>query len=124
MPPPYGHARADQEMLLDHTIQSLAELSSGGFAERMRLDAAARLLLTVHRVVHLREAGMISAPDPWPVQRGELLEVERICAGCKPYEITASEFVSDLPPADVTLIMELCPAWADIVRASLGSQRR
>jgi len=123
MPPRCGHARADQEML-DRTIQSLAELSSGGFTERMRLDAAARLLVTVHRVLRLREAGMMSAPDPWPPHRHELLEVERICAGWKPCEVTASEFVTDLPPADVTLMMELCPAWADIVRRSLGDLRR
>jgi len=118
MPPRCGHARVDQEML-DRTIQSLAELSSGGFTERMRLDAAARLLVTVHRVLRLREAGMMSAPDPWPAQRRELLAVERIGAGWKPYEMTASEFVSVLPPTDVTLMMELCPAWADIVRRSL-----
>jgi len=123
MPPRCEPARVDQK-LLDRTLQSLAELSSGDFAERMRLDAAARLLVTVHRVLCLREAGMMSAAGPWPIQRRELLGVERIGAGWKPCEMTASEFISDLPPADVTLMMELCPAWADIVRASLPGLRR
>ena len=120
MPPHCGHTRADREML-DHTIQRLTELSSGGFAERMRLDTAARLLVIIHRVLRLRAAGLMRAPDPWPVPRDEWLALERIGAGWNPDEMTASEFASDLEPADVTLLLELCPAWAQMVRAKLGS---
>jgi hypothetical protein len=117
-----GQAKADQNML-DRALDGLAELSSGRFAERMRIDAASRLLVTVHRVLRLRAAGMMITPQPRPAQRRAMLEVERICTGWNPASMTATEFVSDLPPADVKLLMELSPVWADVVHGGLARPR-
>ena len=93
-------------------LEALAELSSGRFAERMRLDAAARLLLVIKRVLMLRAAGLLAQPVPRPTQRRAVIEIERIVAGWNPGAITAAEFVHDLAPRDVGLLVELAPVWA------------
>lgn len=107
-----GHFPADQEMLARATA-GLAELASGRFAERMRLDAAARLVMTIHRVLALRGAGMMPDPRPRPSQRRAVAEVERVAHDWNPASMTVREFVSELPPADVKVLIELSPIWAD-----------
>ena len=93
-------------------LQALAELASGRFAERMRLDAAARLLVLVKRVLVLRAAGLLPEVPPRPADRRAVVEVERIITGWNPNAITAAEFVADMPLRDVQLLVELAPAWA------------
>lgn len=93
-------------------MEALAELASGRFAERMRLDAATRLLVLVKRVLVLRAAGLLRKPVPRPPQRRAMMEIERIAAGWNPTVTTAAEFVQDMPPADVRLLVELAPIWA------------
>jgi hypothetical protein len=112
--PDIGQSHADQDML-ERTMAGLAELSSGRFAERMRMDAAARLLVTIRRVLVLRRAGMMGDPQPRSAQRRAVLEVERIAARWRPDATTAAEYVSQLPPADVKSLTELAPVWADVV---------
>jgi len=109
-----GHFPADQEMLA-RAMTGLAELANGRFAERMRLDAAARLVVTIHRVLALRRAGMMADPRPRPPQRRAVAEVERVAGEWNPASTTAREFVSELPPADVKALIELSPVWADAV---------
>ena len=95
-------------------MEALAEVATGRFAERMRLDAAARLLLVVKRVLLLRAAGMLREVAPQPPQRRAVTEVERIVARWNPGVTTAAEFVQDLTPRDVMLLVNLAQIWAGV----------
>lgn len=97
----------------DTALQALAELSSGRFAERMRLDAAARLVVVVKRVLMLRGAGLLDEPTPRPAQRRAVTEIERIVATWNPAAITAAEFAQDMAPCDIKLLVEMAPIWAE-----------
>lgn len=112
--PELGHS-APSTTMRDTAMEALGELSSGRFAERMRLDAAARLLVLVKRVLLLRATGWLDDPVPRPGQRRALIEVERIVCQWNPGLTTAAEFVHDMPPRDVKLLVELAPVWAGAV---------
>ncbi len=99
-------------VLRGSALEALAELANGRFEERMRLDAASRLLVVIKRVLLLRTAGQLPEPAPKPAQRRAVTEIERIAAAWNPIAITAGEFVNDLPPGDVRLLVELAPVWA------------
>lgn len=101
-----------QGEMLEKARSGLEELACGRFAERMRADMATRLLVTIGRVLVLRQAGLMGEARPRPPQRHAVAEVERIAAAWRPDEMTAAEFVSDLPAADVRLLCELAPVWA------------
>jgi len=109
--PELGQTMPSQSMR-DIALQSLADLASGRFAERMRLEAAARMLVVIHRTLLLRAAGLLRQPVPHQAQRRAVLEVERIARGWHPAAITAAEFVHDLSPGDVRLLLEFAPIWA------------
>ena len=112
-----GHSQVNQE-LLARTMAGLDELATGRFAERMRRDAAARVLVTVKRALRLRAAGLLGSEVVRPAQRRAVHEVERIVTGWLPASMTAAEFVGDLPPADVKVLTELAPVWADALKAA------
>lgn len=109
--PALGQARPSKAMR-GSALEALDELASGRFAERMRLDAGARLLVLVKRVLMLRAAGMLPEAVPGQAQRRAVIEIERIASGWNPTALTAGEYVSDLPPRDVRLLVELAPVWA------------
>ncbi len=112
--------------LLTRALAGLDELATGRFAERMRRDAAARVLVTVKRVQQLRSVGLLAVASPRQAlsraaaqaQRRAVGEVERITAGWLPSAMTAAEFVGDLPPADVKLLTDLAPLWANALAAA------
>ena len=109
--PELGHAAPNTAMRVT-TMEALAELSNGRFAERMRLDAAARLLVLIKRVLLLRAAGWLAEPVPRPAQRRAVIEIERIAGRWNPGLTTAAEFANDMAPRDVKLLVELAPTWA------------
>lgn len=115
--PELGHAAHSHGMRAS-AMEALAELASGRFAERMRLDAASRVLVVVKRVLTLRAAGLMAAPVPRQPQRRAVIEIERIVGGWNPAAITAAEFVNDMPPRDVKLLVELAPLWAGAAAAT------
>ncbi len=109
--PDSGPAQCPGDMLVK-TRAGLEELASGRFAERMHTDMATRLLVTIGRVLVLRRAGLMADAQPRPSQRRAVAEVERIAGRWLRDEMTAAEFVGDLPPEDVKLLCELAPGWA------------
>ncbi len=119
--PDIGQAQVNRDMLA-RALEGLEELATGRFAERMRRDAAARVLMTVKRVQRLRAAGLLDPAKPSARQRRAVAEVERIGAGWLSGSTTAAEYVSDLSPADLQALTELAPLWADA--AADGSRRR
>lgn len=115
--PQAGHTLPSPAMR-DHAMAVLGELTNGRFGERMRQDWAARMLVAVHRVLSLRDAGLMREARPRPAQRRAVLEVERIARNWLPVATTAHEYVGDLQPADVLLLLELAPSWAAVARAA------
>ncbi|MBC7434026.1 MAG: hypothetical protein H7345_18375 [Rubritepida sp.] len=111
--PEFGEASASV-MMRGTAMEALAEVATGRFAERMLLDAAARLLLVVKRVLLLRATGMLREAAPRPPQRRAVSEVERIVARWNPGATTAAEFAQDMAPRDVVLLVNLAPIWAGV----------
>ena len=101
-------------MRRDTAMEALAEVATGRFADRMLLDAAARLLLVVKRVLLLRTAGMLREVAPRKPERRAVNEVERIVARWNPSATTATEFVQDMAPRDVMLLVNLAQTWAGV----------
>ena len=108
-----------QGHMLDKARTGLEELATGRFAERMRNDMATRLMVAIGRVLLLRRAGLMGEARPRPAQRRAVVEIERIAALWPHDEMTAAEFVGDLPPAEVLLLCELAPAWAAAMSAEI-----
>ncbi len=93
-------------------LTTVTELATGEFAERMRLDAARRVLLMVRRVGVLRDLGH----DLCPLQAPPQGWLSQAAATWDPHAMTAREFVELLPPSDVDRIVDEATAWARVVR--------
>ncbi|MCU0888393.1 MAG: hypothetical protein MUF65_12720 [Rubritepida sp.] len=104
------------EEMRAHALRTLAELVGGVFAERMRIEAAARIIVTARRVALLAEAGLL---DPVPTGGGGA--VEALAARWDSVAMTVTEFVETLPPAELAAVLEEAPLWAEAVWA--GQER-
>lgn len=89
-------------------IAAVAEMADGGLAERMRLDAAARVLVSARRlmVVAPREAASGAAAQA----------VLRVARSWDPAATTAGEHVEGLAPAELDAFLAAAPRWAASVR--------
>jgi len=107
-------ARDDPESRRVRVREGLSALASGRFAERLRLEAAASLLILTHRALMAVRGGF------WQGLRGDApaAALERIIASWQPELLTASEYVESLAPADVTALIELGPLWAEAMLAA------
>ncbi|MCQ4162831.1 hypothetical protein NON00_23285 [Roseomonas sp. GC11] len=79
------------------TMDALAELARGDLAERLRLEAAARVLCTVHRAVEVAGAAV-----PLPAA----------LAGWQRGVTTAREHVETLMPAQIDALLAEGSRWA------------
>jgi hypothetical protein len=97
-------------------MAAVAEMADGGLSERMRLDAAARVLVVARRMLAVapREAAMGAAA-------GAVLRVAR---GWDPAVTTATEQVEALAPADLDAFLAAAPRWAASVRDIAAETRR
>jgi hypothetical protein len=97
-------------------MAAMAELAEGGMAERMRLDAGARVLVTARRMLALapREAASAKAAEV----------VLRVARSWDPAATTASEHVEALAPAELDRFLAAAPRWAASVRAATAPERR
>lgn len=97
-------------------MAAVAELAEGGLSERMRLDAAARVLVTARRMLTLapREAATGAAAAT----------VLRVARGWDPSVTTAAEHVEQLAPADLDAFLAAAPRWAASVREAARETRR
>ncbi len=85
-------------------VQAAAELADGGLAERMRVDAGVRLLVTARRLASaLPRAARPSAAEA---------VVMRVARGWDTSATTAAEYVETLPVADLDAFLTAGPAWA------------
>ncbi len=90
--------------------RALEELADGSFAERMRLEAAARIIVTLRRVAVLAAEGEFGGAMP----SGPLAE---LAARWDATAMTASEFAETLTPTELALLTDGAPAWAEALRA-------
>ena len=107
--PDAGLELSREEMRL-RAVHALEELADGSFAERMRVEAAARIVVTLRRVAVLAAAGEFGGAAP----AGPLAE---LAARWDAAAMTASEFADTLSPAELALLTEGAPAWAEALRA-------
>jgi hypothetical protein len=89
-------------------IAAVAELADGGLAERMRLDAAARVLVTARRLLALSPREVASGPASSVVMS--------IARGWDPAATTAAEHVEALSPSELDAFLAAAPRWAASVR--------
>lgn len=97
-------------------MAAVAELAEFGLSERMRLDAAERVLVTARRmlVVAPREAASGAASAV----------VLRVAQAWDPAATTASEHVEHLDPAELDAFLAAAPRWAASVRDAARETRR
>jgi hypothetical protein len=97
-------------------MAAVAEMADGGLSERMRLDAAARVVVTARRMLTLapREASTGAAAAV----------VLRVARGWDPAATTAGEHVEALAPAELDAFLAAAPRWAASVRDAAQELRR
>lgn len=94
-------------------LETLASLVGGTFWEKMRIEAAARILVTARRVALLAEGDILEGPPP----QGVILP---IAARWDAAAMTANEYAETLETAEIVAILEEAPSWAEAVWALQG----
>ncbi|HZF74889.1 MAG TPA: hypothetical protein VE033_03505 [Acetobacteraceae bacterium] len=112
---PHRIGRLPQQAARDHLIGALAEMAGGGLAERMRVEAAARILVIARRAGQLLGTGAGGA---------EVAVVARLEQAWDPALITATEYADTLRPAELDALLRAAPAWAASLVATPAPQRR
>lgn len=87
----------------------LADLADGGLPDRIRLEQAARVVVTARRAARLAEAGALALPsaaDP------AVQAVTEIARHWDDTTVTALEYVEALPEAALERLLRAAPAWA------------
>lgn len=109
--PDAGLAQSPDAMR-QRALDTLACLVGGRFGERMRLEAAARIIVTARRFALLAAAGTL---DPLPVMEGPPPLITTVAARWDAAAMTVSEFIETLEAAEIAAILAEAPAWADEV---------
>ena len=97
-------------------MEVVADLAGGGLAERMRLDAATRILVSARRM-------MAVAPIEAMAARGSAV-VLRVAHGWDPAATTAEEHVESLAPAELDEFLAAARRWAASVRDATRHEGR
>ena len=113
---PDSVARLGDEFDRTRVMAAVAEMADGGLSERMRLDAAVRVLVVARRMLSVapREAATGAAAAP----------VLRVVRGWDPAVTTATEHVEALAPAELDAFLAAAPRWAATVRELAQDTRR
>jgi hypothetical protein len=98
----------------ERVLASLAELVAGGMAERMRRDAAARVLVTARRLMALSATGYGTGgrPGQEAPAAAEHRIVTDLAMAWDPEVLTAAEFVETLTPTETDTLLSLARSWA------------
>jgi hypothetical protein len=101
-------SRRDDWAEQGRVMAAVADLAGPGLAERMRLDAAARVLVTARRLLRVapREAS----------SGASAATVLRVARAWDPAATTAAEHVETLAPAELDAFLAAAPRWAASVR--------
>lgn len=113
---PDGVVRLGEDLDRMRVMAAVAEMADGGLSERMRLDAAVRVLVAARRMLSVapREAATGAASAT----------VLRVARGWEPAVTTAAEHVEALAPAELDAFLAAAPRWAASVRDLAQDTRR
>jgi hypothetical protein len=94
------------EAMRQRALETLAALVGGTFWEKMRIEAAARIIVTARRMALLAESGALEGAAP----AGVILP---IAARWDAAAMTANEFAETLETAEIVALLEEAPGWAE-----------
>jgi hypothetical protein len=97
-------------------MAAVADLAGPGFAERMRLDAATRVLVTARRLMRVAPGAAASGSAS--------AAVLCVAHAWDPAATTAAEHVESLPPVQLDAFLAAAPAWATSVRNRTQDETR
>lgn len=89
--------------------RALAEMAEGGLAARIRLEQAARVIVTARRAAELAAAGELRLPS---VSDPAVQAVTEIARHWDAGAVTAFEYAETLPEAALERLLRAAPAWA------------
>lgn len=89
--------------------RALSEMAEGGLAARIRLEQAARVIVTARRAADLAAAGALRLP---PVTDPSVQAVNEIARHWDATAVTAFEYAETLPEAALERLLRAAPAWA------------
>jgi hypothetical protein len=95
------------------TLDALSDLTQGNLADRLRLEAAARILGTVRRVAEMMAEGTLPGG----------VEMPAAVQGWNPRLTTAREHAETMMPAQIDRLLDQAPAWAEAVLLARPPQR-
>ena len=101
------------EAMRQRALETLASLVGGTFWEKMRIEAAARIIVTARRVALLAESGALEGPPP----SGVILPA---AARWDAVAMTANEYAETLETAEIVAILAEAPGWSEAVWAQTG----
>jgi hypothetical protein len=88
----------------------LGEFAAGDLADRMRLDAAVRVLVTARRLLGVAPLEAMAGPGA--------AVILGVVQGWDPLATTAAEHLDMLPAAQLDAFLAAAPGWATAVRAA------
>lgn len=90
-------------------LRLLSDLVGGGLEERMRVEAAARILVAVRRVdAAVAAAGRTAASAATPTEA----KVAALARSWDPTVLTAQEFAESLSVVEIDCLLRDAPRWA------------
>ncbi|UPY37481.1 hypothetical protein [Sediminicoccus sp. KRV36] len=96
------------EAMRQRALETLASLVGGTFWEKMRIEAAARIIVTARRVALLAASDALEGNPP----QGLILP---IAARWDATAMTAIEFAETLQTAEIVALLEEAPGWAEAI---------
>jgi hypothetical protein len=89
--------------------RAIADLAEGSLADRIRLEQAARVIVTARRVTRLADAGAIALPSATDPAVQAVTEIARHWDDAA---VTAFEYAESLPVAALERLLRAAPSWA------------
>lgn len=89
--------------------RALAEMAEGGLPARIRLEQAARVIVTARRAATLAAEGALRLPA---VSDPAVQAVTEIARHWDEKAVTAFEYAETLPEAALERLLRAAPAWA------------
>lgn len=93
--------------------RSLAEIAEGGLPGRIRLEQAARIIVTARRIAASAGAGF-----PVPASSADARAVNEIARHWDATLLTAVEYAEGLPEAALDRLLRAAPGWAAAFQAA------
>jgi hypothetical protein len=109
-------SRRDDRAEQGRVMAAVADLAGPGLEERMRLDAAARVLVTARRLLRVAPREAASGASA--------ATVLRVARAWDPMATTAAEQAETLAPAELDAFLAAAPRWAASVRDATRDEMR